>query len=204
MHLMKKKQAGVFSGLFRAKTFLIFKACLLHYAFNIIKTVAVKKGYYLPVTWRFGFAKMFIFCCLMTVLWSCNSAATGTGTPYGKPAGGTAVAASEKSEFVDLMRKDGVDKDHETAEVLTYLLNSTDPDEPYTAAVIENPSDCDIIFRMVEINSGRIYNLPVARRNYNQFKIAKGNYTMRANICQGKFYSQERVTEPLIIKLKKL
>ncbi len=199
MHLMKKKQAGVFSGLFRAKTFLIFKPDYCN--INMIKTVALKKINYLRVTGKFSFAKRLVFCSFMIMLGSCKSAASGYET---LPAGGTAVMAAEKNEFADLMRKDGVDKDHETAEVLTYLLNSTDPDDPYTAAVIENPSDCDIVFRMVEINSGRIYNLPVARRNYNQFKIAKGSYTMRANICQGKFYSQERVTEPLIIKLKKL
>lgn len=110
-------------------------------------------------------------------------------------------SVDESKEFADLMEKDQTDKNKKTAEVLTYLLNDTDPADPFTVAVIDNLSGCNIIVRLVAVKGNQIYNLPVAKNSKNHFKIAKGSYTMRSNVCESKYYSQKSITEPLILKL---
>ncbi|WP_332021440.1 DUF6759 domain-containing protein [Kaistella sp.] len=110
-------------------------------------------------------------------------------------------SADESKEFADLMEKDQTDKNKKTAEVLTYLLNDTDPADPYTVAVIDNLSGCNIIVRLVAVKGNQIYNLPVPKNSKNHFKIAKGSYTMRSNVCKSKYYSQKSINEPLILKL---
>lgn len=111
------------------------------------------------------------------------------------------VLKTESNEFEALMEKDQIDKKQVTAEVLTYLLNDDDSKDPKTAAVIDNHSNCDIILRLVEIQGNRIYNLPIPKQSKNQFVIYKGNYTMKANVCAAKYYSQKQITTPLILKL---
>ena len=110
-------------------------------------------------------------------------------------------SVDESKEFADLMEKDQTDKNKKTAEVLTYLLNDTDPADPYTVAVIDNLSGCNIIVRLVAVKGNQIYNLPVPKNSKNHFKIAKGSYTMRSNVCDSKYYSQKLINEPLILKL---
>ncbi|WP_052252064.1 DUF6759 domain-containing protein [Kaistella solincola] len=127
------------------------------------------------------------------------------GSVYRSPAGQAPTNASapknEGSEFDQLMAKDQIDKRKVTAEVLTYLLNDPDPTEKQTGAVIENKSNCNIIIRLVGINSTKIYNLPIPRQSKNQFVIDKGNYTLKSDICGANYYSQKDITEPLILKL---
>ena len=108
---------------------------------------------------------------------------------------------NENREFSDLLEKDQINKKKINAEVLTYLLNDSDPQEKGTAAVIENTSSCNIILRLVGIQNNQIYNLPISRNNKNQFVILKGNYTLKSNICGAKYYSQKNILEPLILKL---
>lgn len=113
----------------------------------------------------------------------------------------TTVLKTENKEFEELMEKDQINKKQVTAEVLTYLLNDDDPNDPKTAAVIDNNSSCDIILRLVEIQGNRIYNLPVPKNSKNQFVIYKGSYTMKSNVCAAKYYSQKQISAPLILKL---
>lgn len=108
---------------------------------------------------------------------------------------------NENREFSDLLEKDQINKKKINAEVLTYLLNDSDPQEKGTAAVIENTSSCNIILRLVGIQNNQIYNLPISRNSKNQFVILKGNYTLKSNICGAKYYSQKNIVEPLILKL---
>ncbi|WP_376751225.1 DUF6759 domain-containing protein, partial [Kaistella carnis] len=82
--------------------------------------------------------------------------------PY-PSASSSGSSTNENKEFTSLMQKDAINKKRVTAEVLTYLLNDTDSKDLSTAAVIENTSNCDIILRLVGINSNEIYNLPIAR-----------------------------------------
>ncbi len=121
--------------------------------------------------------------------------------PVYQPGTPSAVIPNENKEFADLMEKDQVNKKQKTAEVLTYLLNDPEPEDPYTATVIENTSNCNIIVRLVSVNGSQIYNLPIPRNGKNHFKIAKGNYTLKSNVCEAKYYSQKSITEPLILKL---
>ena len=86
-------------------------------------------------------------------------------------------------------------------QVLTYLLNDTDVNDKYTAAVITNDSNCNMILRLVAIKGDQIYNLPVQRNSKNQFKILKGSYTLKSNICGANYYSQKTIIDPLILKL---
>ena len=108
---------------------------------------------------------------------------------------------NENKEFATLLEKDQFNKKKINAEVLTYLLNDSDPQENSTAAVIENTSSCNIILRLVGIQNNQIYNLPISRDSKNQFVILKGNYTLKSNICGAKYYSQKNILEPLILKL---
>lgn len=113
----------------------------------------------------------------------------------------TTVLKTESNEFEELMEKDQIYKNKKTAEVLTYLLNDTDPADPYTVAVIDNLSGCNIIVRLVAVKGNQIYNLPVPKNSKNQFVIYKGSYTMKSNVCAAKYYSQKQISAPLILKL---
>ncbi|MBF8458195.1 hypothetical protein IV494_13510 [Kaistella sp. G5-32] len=117
--------------------------------------------------------------------------------------GGTSSSNNEVQEFRTLMEKDQINKTRVNAEVLTYLLNDSDPAEKNTAAVIENRSNCNIIVRMVGKSNNQIYNLPIAANSKNQFVIQKGSYTLRSNICAAKYYSQKNILDPLSLKLSK-
>ena len=123
--------------------------------------------------------------------------------PSGSVSRPTSPPSDESNEFATLMEKDKINKDKVTAEVLTYLLNESDSRESRTAVVVENKSNCDLIFRMVRLNSNLHYNLPVARNSKNQFVIEKGKYTLKSKVCNSNYYSQKSITEPLILKLSK-
>ena len=109
--------------------------------------------------------------------------------------------SASNTEFKTLWDKDQINKKKVNAEVLTYLLNDSDPKETHTAAVFENASRCDIIVRMVGISTNEIYNLPIRGNSKNQFVIKKGNYTLKSNLCGANYYSQKNVGDPLILKL---
>ena len=110
-------------------------------------------------------------------------------------------SSNESSEFSTLMEKEQKNKNKVTAEVLTFLLNETDPEDTKTASVIENTSNCNIILRLVGLSNNKNYNLPIPKHGKNQFVIEKGNYTMKSNICGAKYDSQKNITEPLILEL---
>lgn len=109
--------------------------------------------------------------------------------------------SSSNVEFKTLWDKDQINKKQVNAQVLTYLLNDSDPKETHTAASIENTSRCNMILRMVGISGGEIYNLPIQANSKNQFVIKKGNYTLKSSICGANYYSQKNVVEPLILTL---
>lgn len=121
--------------------------------------------------------------------------------PVYRPNPNTSTGSNESQEYADLLAKDQINKKTETAKVLTYLLNDTEPEDKQTAAVIENSSNCNIIVRLVEVNGTKIYNLPIPRNGKNQFVIDKGNYTLKSNICTAKYYTQKYIYDPLILKL---
>ena len=146
---------------------------------------------------------VYAFLVLLMVI-SCDVLPTGNSVYRPYPSGTanpSGSSVSENREFTALMEKDAVNKKRVTAEVLTYLLNDTDPEDLSTGAVIENTSNCNIILRLVGINTSQIYNLPIARHSKNQFVIKKGNYTLKSNICGANYYSQKNLNDPLILKL---
>lgn len=113
----------------------------------------------------------------------------------------TTTSTAEAREFAELYAKDQLNKTNETADVLNYLLNDEDLSDLNTALVLENTSNCNIIVRMVHVDGKRIYNLPVPKNSKNHFKIAKGNYTMKANVCHAKYYSQKSISESITLKI---
>lgn len=143
--------------------------------------------------------KLLAFFVLSFMLVSCE--VLPSGSVYRSTSNPSNSSSNENSEFANLMAKDKIGKDKVTAEVLTYLLNESDSREPRTAVVIENKSNCDMIFRMVRLNSNLIYNLPIARNSKNQFVVQKGNYTLRSKICDANYYSQKNVSDVLLLKL---
>lgn len=136
---------------------------------------------------------------LFLILFGCDVLPPGSVYRSNSPTSNS--SSNENSEYVNLMAKDKIGKEKVTAEVLTYLLNESDSREPRTAVVIENKSNCDMIFRMVRLDSDLIYNLPVARNSKNQFVVQKGNYTLKSKICNANYYSQKNISEPLLLKL---
>lgn len=146
-----------------------------------------------------------IYCIfLLIIVTSCNILPVGN-TIYRPaptyPQSTPSTTSNERSEFEMLMEKDKINKKRVNAEVLTYLLNDTDPKETHTATVITNNSGCDIILRLVGIRNNQIYNLPIGRNSKNQFVIQKGDYTLKSNVCNAHYYSQKNITDPLILKL---
>ena len=146
------------------------------------------------------FTPFYLFCVLLLAV-QCGTLPGGGIYRPGNTGSGTSV--NESGEFAELIAKDQINKTQETADVLNYLLNDDDPADPYTAIVLENTSSCDIIVRVVQVSGGRIYNFPVPRNAKNHFKIAKGNYTLKSNICEAKYYSQKNISEALIITLSR-
>lgn len=134
-------------------------------------------------------------------LMSCEMIPTGNSIYRPNNSQTSSNTINENREFSALLEKDQFNKKKVNAEVLTYLLNDSDPQEKSTAAVIENTSNCNIIVRLVGIQSNQIYNLPISRNSKNQFVILKGNYTLKSNICGAKYYSQKDIIDPLILKL---
>lgn len=108
----------------------------------------------------------------------------------------------ESAEYATLFAKDQQHKTQETAEVLNYLLNDNDPEDSFTALVIENTSNCNIIVRAVAVDQKHIYNLPVPRKAKNHFKIHKGNYTLKSNVCTARYYSQKSIFDSLILTIR--
>lgn len=131
---------------------------------------------------------------------SCNMIPVGN-TIYRPGNSQNSAVINENKEFSTLLQKDQINKKQMTAEVLNYLLNESKSQDPKTAAVIENNSNCNIILRLVGVQSNQIYNLPISRNSKNQFVILKGKYTLKSNICGAAYYSQKNITEPLILKL---
>lgn len=137
---------------------------------------------------------------LLFFLVQCNANPTST-TVYRPDNASTPTSTDEAPEFADLVAKDQLNKTNETADVLNYLLNDEDPNDPNTALVLENTSGCNIVVRMVHVDGNRIYNLPVPKNGKNHFKIAKGNYTLKANVCHAKYYSQKHISESITVKI---
>ena len=138
--------------------------------------------------------RLIFLCAFLFILLSCD--VLPSGSVYRSTS-----ASNERNEFATLMAKDKINKDRVTAEVLTYLLNDSDSSQPRTAVVITNNSNCDMILRMVRVNKNGVYNLPIARNSKNQFVVEKGNYTLKSQICNANYYSQKKITEPLILTL---
>ncbi|WP_300672338.1 DUF6759 domain-containing protein [Soonwooa sp.] len=124
-----------------------------------------------------------------------------TSYPTYRPNSGTSSSVNESREFAELIAKDQINKKDETAQVLTYLLNNSDPKDKQTAAVITNTSSCDIIVRLIQSGTNKVYNLPVSKNTKNQFVIDKGNYTLKSNVCGAQYYSQKNISDALVISL---
>ncbi|MBN9313977.1 MAG: hypothetical protein BGO40_04565 [Chryseobacterium sp. 39-10] len=138
--------------------------------------------------------KFLVTICTLLLVTGCDS------LPTSYPGYGD-VTINESREFAQLMENDQKNKTKETAEVLNYLLNDTDPKDLKTAAVITNNSNCDIIVRLISKENNVSYLLPIARSSKNQFVIRKGNYLMKSNVCNAKYESQKNISEPLMLKL---
>lgn len=135
------------------------------------------------------------------LLMSCQTIAVKPIVHWSDTAQNLSSDNPESREFELLAETDQINKKMVTAEVLTYLLNDSEPQEKSTAAVIENTSNCNIIVRLVGVQNNQIYNLPIYRNSKNQFVILKGNYTLKSNICGASYYSQKIISDPLILKL---
>lgn len=144
----------------------------------------------------------FYLLCVLLFLLQCQTLPISNGV-YRSNGPSSGTSNNELKEFTELFTKDQINKTEKTAEVLSYLLNDDDPADRYTALVIENTSGCDIIVRAVQIGDGRIYNFPIPRNGKNYFKIAKGSYTLRSNVCEAKYYSQKNISESLIITISR-
>lgn len=141
--------------------------------------------------------KYFTFVLIGLLLVQCDALPTS----YTIRSSNSTNTSNSNAEFKTLWEKDQINKKQVNAQVLTYHLNDTDPNETHTAASIENSSRCNMILRMVGISGGEIYNLPIQANSKNQFVIKKGSYTLKSSICGANYYSQKSISDPLILKL---
>ena len=120
--------------------------------------------------------------------------------PLSFPSNTTSTSASEVSEYNRLLETDKIDRVDREAKVLNYLLTGDDPSDKYTAIVIDNFSNCNIIMRITGMN--KTYNLPIPSQGKNLVVVQKGLYTFRSNVCTAKFTNQKSVQETYIFSVK--
>ncbi|MBW8361909.1 MAG: hypothetical protein K0M56_06945 [Kaistella sp.] len=144
----------------------------------------------------------YLILFVVVFLTGCKTVETQFSGAAGTGKSATVISENnEAKEFYKLTELEKKGRNQRTAEVLTYLLGDDDAEDPFTAVVIDNFSNCDIIVRIVEINGNGIYNLPISKGGKNYLKIKKGNYTLKTKMCSAPYYSQKQIVEPLILKL---
>ena len=120
--------------------------------------------------------------------------------PMGIPTSSTTNSNSEVAEYNRLLQNDKIDRVDREAKVLNYLLNGDDENDKFTAIVIDNFSNCNIIMRITGMN--KTYNLPIPSQGKNLLVVEKGLYTFRSNVCSAKFTNQKLVQEAYIFSVK--
>lgn len=88
----------------------------------------------------------------------------------------------------------------ETAEVLTYLLNETSPNDPKTALTVENTSKCNMV---LTVSSNNYYKkIPIGAGKIGSVMIPKNQtYKLSGMLCQSVYQTSKYITSAYSIKL---
>lgn len=88
----------------------------------------------------------------------------------------------------------------ETAEVLTYLLNETSPNDPKTALTVENTSRCNMV---LTVSSNNYYKkIPIGAGKIGFVMIPKNQaYKLSGMICQSVYQTSKYITSAYSVKL---
>lgn len=88
----------------------------------------------------------------------------------------------------------------ETAEVLTYLLNETSPNDPKTALTVENTSRCNMV---LTVSSNNYYKkIPIGAGKIGSVMIPKNQtYKLSGMVCQSAYQTSKFITSAYSIKL---
>lgn len=88
----------------------------------------------------------------------------------------------------------------ETAEVLTYLLNETSPNNPKTALTVENNSRCNMV---LTVSSNNYYKkIPIATGKIGSVMILKNQtYKLSGMVCQSVYQTSTFISSAYSIKL---
>ncbi len=117
---------------------------------------------------------------------------------YEKPVSRSRTAQEiEKEEFVELMKKDSLDKKQNAAESLDILLNGS-PTDKRVSLIVNNNTNCNIILRFA---GNKFYNLPIQKNFRNFIVIEKGTYSLGANLCNSRYSSSKTFDDSITLTL---
>jgi hypothetical protein len=88
----------------------------------------------------------------------------------------------------------------ETAEVLTYLMNETSPNDPKTALTVENISRCNMV---LTVSSNNYYKkIPIGAGKIGSVMIPKNQtYKLSGMVCKSAYQSSKFISDSYSIKL---
>ncbi|NIF07894.1 competence protein ComL [Chryseobacterium sp. Tr-659] len=141
--------------------------------------------------------KLLVFTGISLILTSCN---VNYGNypvrrnPY--PAGNPVNRANTEREYNELIKT----YKPETAEVLTDLLNSSDPSNPRTSISVENRSSCNMVLTVSGNNF--LKKIPIGAGKTGYTMVTKNqNYRLSGNVCNTVYQSTKFITSSYSITL---
>ncbi|WP_250255579.1 DUF6759 domain-containing protein [Chryseobacterium sp. Marseille-Q3244] len=141
--------------------------------------------------------KLLVLTGISMILTSCsvNYGGYPIRNPYPTNTGGGSAANTER-EYNELM------KTHkpETAEVLTDLLNETDPTNLRTSLSVENASRCNMVLTIS--GNGYFKKVPIGAGKIGAVMVPKNqSYRLSGMLCNSSYQSTKFITSSYNIKL---
>ncbi|MCO7331802.1 hypothetical protein NHN08_04725 [Riemerella anatipestifer] len=110
------------------------------------------------------------------------------------------VSVPTKTEAINtniVMKPTNVGNNSKPVDVLNHLF-SNDPTKKEAYLLVKNLSNCNITLK---IDGNKKYNLDVAAHNENYILLDKGNYSLSASICNGKYLSNKLINKDMEVSL---
>ncbi|MDY3548818.1 hypothetical protein PG291_09415 [Riemerella anatipestifer] len=110
------------------------------------------------------------------------------------------VSVPTKAEATNtniVMKPTNIGNSSKPVDVLNHLF-SNDPSKKEAYLLVKNLSNCNIT---VKIDGNKKYNLDIAAHNENYILLDKGNYSLSASICNGKYLSNKLINKDMEVSL---
>ncbi|MFB9119590.1 DUF6759 domain-containing protein [Bergeyella porcorum] len=105
--------------------------------------------------------------------------------------------SDEAEEFKKLMAESSNAHTEKTVKLLNTLFDQ-DINNKEAILLVQNNSDCNMIFRIQGVNK-EFYNLAVPAKGENSIVLNKGNYTMKSIVCGATYSSSKNIEKGIII-----